>query len=162
MEIPDGFTAVLLEKGTNILLLGLPEEKDYEKIYQTMKNRNVKVWFIACEIPESISYFTERGIEIVPITWEDGAAPPKSSVDAFVQRFNQRQKNDEFIAVACRQGFGRAPTIGTIALIENGFKPAEAILLVRKINKEFITEKQKQFLLSYQPQKSEGGCCEIF
>lgn len=60
-------------------------------------------------------------------------------------------------------GLGRAPTMVTIALIENGMTNIDAIQTVKKYRNEAFNQRQLMALSRYEPmrKKSAKGCCVI-
>ena len=162
--VPDCITAQLKQKGTNIIILGIPKRNSFQDALDFFKKKKIKHWFICCEMDSSLDYFKNNNIELHSIEWEDGQPPPEESYNKFLEYFlNSSKPKDEFIAVACKHGYGRAPTIGAIALIESGFSPVQTLTWFREIDSHFITEKQKKFLLSYKPHhQPDTGCgCNI-
>jgi len=158
---PDTVTLVLAEKAANILLLGVPVQDEFRRHLQFFQSLNVRHFFVACEKDPSLKFFEENGISVHSIEWEDGNSPPPNVVEEFLSVFySSDRKENDFIAVACKRGYGRAPTLAAISLIENGMKPLSALTFLRQKNPRFITERQKSFILEYKPQK-KGKKCRI-
>ena len=156
---PDAITLILTEKNTNIILHGIPTIKDQNIFLEFYKHFKVKHLFIACELDPSLDFFRQNGIEIHSIEWEDGNSPPETVVTQFLEIFLKKERpSDEFIAVSCRRGFGRAPTLAAISLIEKGFSPINSLTFLRKENPRFITERQKSFILQYKPIGKNNNC----
>ena len=160
-EQPKGVTLVLTDRKINVILLGVPNSEEYEQYLEFFKSKKVKHLFIATNYDNSLDYFSENGLTIHKIEFEDGNAPPQDVIDSFLEVYNNpEKKSDEFIAVACKRGYGRAPTLAALAMIEHGYSPVQTLNLLRKYNPRFITERQKQFILNYHSDTA-GGCCRI-
>ena len=158
---PKGVTLVLTDKKINMLLLGVPVQEEYQEYLEYFETKKVKHFFVATNLEPSLNFFTEHGIEIHHVEFEDGNAPPQNVIDEFLEVFtDSSRKPDEFIAVACKRGYGRAPTLAAIAMIRSGISPAQTLTQLRKYNPRFITERQKQFILNYEI-PTDGGCCRI-
>ena len=162
VTIPQNVTLILKDKKANMILLGLPTEDQYEDCYKLFQHYNVKDYFIATTFEPSLEYFTQRGMQLHHIEWEDGNAPPDQIIQTFLEVFlDKDRKSNDFIAVSCKRGYGRAPTLAAIALITKGLAPAQTLTTLRKYNPRFITERQKAFLLKWKPPKTEKGDCRI-
>jgi len=159
--VPNFVTAFLTQKETNLIILGIPKRSDYEAYLNFFRQKNVKHWFICCEMDQGLEFFGNNGIEVHSIEWEDGSSPPNDVIMRYLPFFHSKDRaKSEFIAVACKHGFGRAPTIGAISLIEKGFTPVQTLTWLREVNPRFITEKQKTFILSYKKMgdSRDPGC----
>lgn len=156
---PEGVTLVLDERKAHVVLMGVPIEDNYQKYLDFFKKINVKHFFIATEYDKKLDFFEQNGITMHKIEWEDGNYPSQDIINTFLDVFwSDKRSQNEYIAVACKRGYGRAPTLAAISLIERGMKPVNALQYLRGKNPRFITERQRTFLLSYEPSHQEGGC----
>ena len=93
----------------------------------------------------------ERGIEHIPMIYDDGSIPSSETVDKFldlVASVRQRQKG---IAVHCMAGLGRTGSLLCIDLMVNfGFGAKEAIGWHRLMRPGSVIGHQQQFLLWYE------------
>ena len=161
MTQPKGVTLVLTEKRINLILFGVPDENDYSDYLKYFKAKKVKHIFIATEFDDKLNYFSDNGMELHSINFEDGNAPPQEVIDEFLNVFhNPKKRIDEFIAVGCKRGYGRAPTIAAVALLDRSFSGMQTLKKMRNYNPRFITERQKQFILNYEVETQEN-CCRI-
>jgi protein-tyrosine phosphatase len=93
----------------------------------------------------------ERGIDHIPMIYDDGSIPSSETVDKFldlVASVRQRQKG---IAVHCMAGLGRTGSLLCIDLMVNfGFGAKEAIGWCRLMRPGSVIGHQQQFLLWYE------------
>jgi len=94
-------------------------------------------------------------LDLVETTFSEPAASSKSLSAA------EANKEKRTIAVHCVAGLGRAPVLVSIALIERGMEPYDAIEFVRNKRRGAINARQLAYLEGYRRRKSGGCSCII-
>lgn len=137
---------VIEHKDLKFLIFDTPSNKNVHLYIEELKKQNVTHVLRVCDPSYDIDLFTQNGIEIVTMPFEDGNVPPQNVVDIFLNLVD----NKHVIGVHCIAGLGRAPVLVAIALIENGFDALDAVEYIRNKRKGSINSKQLLYLQKYK------------
>lgn len=96
-----------------------------------------------------------RGLEWIHMPIQDGAAP-EAQFDAEWEgirfRFADTLRQGESILVHCRGGLGRAGTVVSLLLMDQGMGWQEAMALVRSVRPGAVeTSEQEKYIADYSP-----------
>merc|ERR1719361_1076578 len=133
-------------------------------ISRSWKKNKVKTIVRVCEPTYSKERCEEQGFEVQDYPFDDGAAPPQTIIETWLNIVQEEKQNGRGVAVHCVAGLGRAPVLVVIALIEYAnMEPTEAITFVRKTRRGAINRKQLEYLTCYVPERKQSGgpCCII-
>lgn len=111
----------------------------------------------AAELAYDPAPLAAAGIALHVLAFADGAAPPDALVDQWIALLHTvfgppgaPPPRPPTVAVHCSAGLGRAPVLVTIALIEYGMEPRDAIVFVRSAHRGAINAQQVLFFKSYR------------
>eukprot|EP01105_Mastigella_eilhardi_P022891 TRINITY_DN5706_c0_g1_i1.p1 TRINITY_DN5706_c0_g1~~TRINITY_DN5706_c0_g1_i1.p1 ORF type:complete len:183 (+),score=59.06 TRINITY_DN5706_c0_g1_i1:51-599(+) len=165
--------------GMNFLIFEEPSDDALPDYVQEFKAYNVRHIVAACKISYDKRVLEEQGY-IHHVRWPvsllstplnacarraqelpftDGAAPPNEVIDAWIELvfavFAKKKGASEAIGIHCAAGLGRAPVLVSIALIEGGTNPLEAVSKVREACPGAINTHQIHFLRNYKRRHSK-------
>jgi protein tyrosine phosphatase type 4A len=146
-----------------------PDERSMPGYIAFLKENGVVHLARACEPCYATKPLEAAGIRVHDLYFEDGQIPPpqivKQWLDVVEKSFIDPRSPDllderERVGVHCVAGFGRAPLLVTLALIEDGMAPLEAAQFVRAKRKGALNTVQLRWLETYQrtrPKWTSGG-----
>ncbi|OMJ67814.1 hypothetical protein SteCoe_34918 [Stentor coeruleus] len=124
-----------------------------------------------CEGNYDERVFESKGIKIHDLYFQDGTVPSRSKIsvwlnlikETFIEKTSIVNEN-QYIAVHCLAGLGRAPVLVGIALIEYGMESHNAISLIRSNRPGALNSQQVRLLMSYRRTKTltSKSCCAIW
>ena len=97
-------------------------------------------------------------IKFFNLAFQDGQSPPNDIVRNWIDILEMQKNISHCITVHCSAGFGRAPIMVAIALIEKGCDPYDAIALIRKKRHGCFNFNQLNYIEKYQPQSKPTSC----
>ncbi|KAK8798822.1 hypothetical protein WA158_007906 [Blastocystis sp. Blastoise] len=128
---------VISQSGMTFVITGMPREYELSEYIELYKKYNVTDVVRTCQECEyDEQSLSKNSIESHVLIFDDGAIPPKEIIIQFLElvnkRFFDKNKSNQkgAIAVHCKAGLGRAPTLVTIALIEKGMTNVDAIEVI--------------------------------
>jgi protein tyrosine phosphatase type 4A len=154
----------------NFLITDAPRDKSMSAFISTLQSHHCRVVVRACEAECDENPLAAAGIELTPLVFDDGTAPPDDVVTAWtalVQRVAAEtgasvDNNKPAIAVHCIAGLGRSPVLVAIGLIELGATPLEAVQQVRRARAGAINQPQLRYLQAYKAKsRSSCDCCIV-
>jgi len=171
-------TPSVIDKGRlRFLITDMPDERSMPTYISFLKESGVVHLARACEASYSTKALETAGINVHDFYFEDGQIPPasviKSWLDLVERSFCDPKSHDlleenKRIGVHCVAGFGRAPLLVAIALIEDGMAPLEAAKYVRERRRGALNTVQLRWLETYQRTRprwangfaggGKGGC----
>ena len=150
----------VVDKGRlRFLITDMPDERSMPAYIAFLKESGVVHLARACEASYSTKALESAGINVHDYYFEDGQIPPpvviKQWLDLVEKSFIDPRSPDllddqKRIAVHCVAGFGRAPLLVAIALIEDGMGPLEAAQYVRERRRGALNTVQLRWLETYQ------------
>eukprot|EP01105_Mastigella_eilhardi_P022892 TRINITY_DN5706_c0_g1_i2.p1 TRINITY_DN5706_c0_g1~~TRINITY_DN5706_c0_g1_i2.p1 ORF type:complete len:163 (+),score=53.24 TRINITY_DN5706_c0_g1_i2:51-539(+) len=145
--------------GMNFLIFEEPSDDALPDYVQEFKAYNVRHIVAACKISYDKRVLEEQGYIHHELPFTDGAAPPNEVIDAWIELvfavFAKKKGASEAIGIHCAAGLGRAPVLVSIALIEGGTNPLEAVSKVREACPGAINTHQIHFLRNYKRRHSK-------
>lgn len=139
-------------KTKKFLIFDAPNDDNLSAYIREFKKHNVVHVVRVCDPTYSTQPLTEIGIKVTELAFSDGAAPPRSVVETWLNIVKAVNKEHEEAAIGihCVAGLGRAPVLVAIALIESGMAPAEAVDFIRKRRRGAINTNQLRWLRQYK------------
>jgi len=174
MKMPTGnrmlpnFGHCLVEyKEMRFLIMDRPSKANIAQFVEELKKCGVCDVIRVCEPTYNSELLTKEGINVVDWQFDDGAAPPRTVVQSWLEFLKSRfcENPGATIAIHCVAGLGRAPVLVALALIEGGMKYEDAVDHIRRKRRGAINSKQLEYLERYKPMKifrvkdKEKGCC---
>jgi len=145
-----------------------PSRANITQFVHELKKCGVSDVVRVCEPTYNAEVLTKEGINLLDLTFTDGATPPTHIVEEWLLLVKQRlnERSDAVIATHCVAGLGRAPVLVAIALVECGMKYEDAVAYIRTRRRGAINAKQLDYLQKYKPLRilkaKKGkfmGCC---
>jgi protein tyrosine phosphatase type 4A len=154
-----------------VLIMDRPSKANISQFVIELKKCGVSDVIRVCEPTYNRELLTKEGINLLDLTFDDGAAPPQQIVQQWLELVKSRleENSDAVIAIHCVAGLGRAPVLVALALIEYGMKYEDAVEYIRNRRRGAINTKQLAYLEKYKPlkifkgkdgkMKENKGCC---
>merc|ERR1719171_1408307 len=132
-----------IERGNlKCVIMDAPSDANSSTYLKVLKGYNVTAIVRTCESTYSKDYFEENGVHVHEIPFPDGDPPSTEVIQEFLGVVDGVLKQKQ-----CFAGFGRAPVLATIALIEReSMDPMEVISFIRSKRKGAINARQVKFL----------------
>jgi len=140
------------------LITDAPDERSIPTYIAFLKENGVVHLARACEPSYGTKPLESAGIRVHEFYFEDGQIPPKAVVKAWLDLVERSfidphspdlLEDKQRIGVHCVAGFGRAPLLVAIALIEDGMAPLEAAQYVRERRRGALNTVQLRWLETY-------------
>ncbi|SJK86370.1 Probable protein tyrosine phosphatase type IVA A [Babesia microti strain RI] len=161
-------TNVILNRPTKIqhgnlkiMILDAPSPSTLDHYINKMKEFSVKWLVRTCESTYSDLEVKNHGIKVEELIFNDGEFPPTNVISRWLQIVSETTKDGGAVAVHCVAGLGRAPVLASIALIEYGMQPLDAIQFIRERRKGAINSRQLQQLTIYKRCNLQRKCLGI-
>lgn len=157
--------AVIEYKKMRFMIMDRPTNANISHYIEELKQRDVHEVVRVCEPTYNVEPLRKEGIKVLDWAFDDGAAPPKTIVEDWLNLIKIRfhDKLGSCIAVHCVAGLGRAPVLVAIALIEAGMKYEDAVTFIRRQRRGAINTTQLAYLEKYKPARrlkiKEGSAC---
>ncbi|KAI9008002.1 protein-tyrosine phosphatase-like protein [Gaertneriomyces semiglobifer] len=164
-------------KNLRFLIFDAPSDRTVDLYANELKKHGVKEVVRVCEPTYDKKNLVAQGIEVHDWPFVDGDPPPAAVVNDFLdlvsQRFGTIEKKDKKdakkastdleptpppVGVHCVAGLGRAPILVTLALIEAGLSPLDAVIYVRERRRGAINARQLKYVESYKRRGKDKGC----
>ncbi|KAI8802021.1 protein-tyrosine phosphatase-like protein, partial [Cladochytrium replicatum] len=128
---------------TRFLILDCPSDETLPEYLPVLEDVNVTH---IIRITENQMYnpqpLMDQGIAVHDtFFFEDGTVPSEATVDAFLSLLDSLAPQTT-VAVHCISGIGRAPVLVTLALVDAGVDPMDAIEYVRARRRGALNNKQ--------------------
>ena len=124
--------------------------EDYADDLPTLYGAGIRAVVSLLNLPSDESIYRQAGLSFVCLPVPDGGAPTFEQAAEFVRFVEGKRANGQAVAVHCEAGLGRTGTMLAVYLISTRKTAAEAIRMVRTVEKSAIeTERQIQFLEQY-------------
>ncbi|KAL7064055.1 hypothetical protein AAHC03_04912 [Spirometra sp. Aus1] len=160
----------VIYKDMHFIIMDSPTKDTAENFAQECANLHVSDLIRVCEDKYPTVAFEKRGISVHHWEFDDGSPPPESVLDQWFDllrlRFYNGSTNNHHrdhpvtdgdkrsavpcpVAVHCLAGYGRAPVLVTVALLELGMANQDAIELIRSKRKGAFNDRQLAYLVNY-------------
>jgi len=153
----------VIYKGGNFIIMDSPSADTAENFARECSKLRVSDVIRVSEDKYPSSAFQNLGIAVHHWEFEDGHLPPVEILDKWFEllrlRFYQQQNTSAGdgaevlpgpVAVHCRAGYGRAPVLVAVALMELGMPNGDAIELIRNKRKGAFNDRQLDYLCKYR------------
>ena len=143
-----------IEQGAqHFLIFDAPTDSNIHKYLKDIQRYKVSHVVRVCDPSYSTDPLKALHIEVHDWAFPDGDAPPDHVINKWLELCEHVfvPGNDTAIGIHCVAGLGRAPVLVSIALIESGKDPLDAVTLIRSKRRGAINQRQLQFLQSYKP-----------
>jgi len=166
MSLPLANKPTVIEWGAQrFLILDCPKEHNLHLYLKTLKEEGVTDLVRVCSKSYPAEEVEAAGIRLHEMEYDDGDAPPKEILDAWLglvdETFKRVRPGDQHkptIATHCVAGLGRAPVLVAIAIIESGADPLMVVNYIRQRRRGAINVKQLQYLESYSARTRSKRC----
>ncbi|KNC96143.1 uncharacterized protein SPPG_08531 [Spizellomyces punctatus DAOM BR117] len=160
-------------KNLRFLIFDAPSDRTLDLYLNELQKQSVTDVVRVCDPTYDKKVLQEHGITVHDWPFPDGDPPPTSIVTDFLNLVNSRFGNKDkkegsaaevnqserpAIGVHCVAGLGRAPVLVTMALIEAGLSPLDAVIYVRERRRGAINARQLKFVESYKRRSRDKGC----
>ncbi|KAI9101132.1 protein-tyrosine phosphatase-like protein [Phlyctochytrium arcticum] len=162
-------------KNMRFLIFDAPSDRTLPMYLGELEKQNVTDVVRVCDPTYEKKFMEEHNIKVHDWPFPDGDPPPSQIVTDFLNlvsaRFGNPQKKASSseqelvsdgpktcIGVHCVAGLGRAPVLVTMALIEAGMAPLDAVIYVRERRRGAINARQLKFVESYKRRSRDKAC----
>ncbi|KAJ3416057.1 Protein tyrosine phosphatase prl-1 [Chytridiales sp. JEL 0842] len=147
------------------VIFDCPTETTLPLYLEELKTRNVTDVVRVCEPTYNKAILENRDVKVSDWPFPDGSIPPATVIQSFLALCDERFPGGiagvatapdvpdstaaplPAIGIHCVAGLGRAPVLVTIALIEAGMKPLDAVDFVRKRRRGAFNNVQLTYLV---------------
>jgi len=136
------------------LIFDAPTSSNLELYIKEFKKYNVVHVVRTCDPTYSKHDLENANILVTDLAFPDGGTPSDSIVNEWLcicKDIFEKHGNECTIGVHCVAGFGRAPLLVTIILIELGLKYDESVEMIRQKRHGAININQLAYLKNYKP-----------
>ncbi|VUZ40242.1 unnamed protein product [Hymenolepis diminuta] len=168
-------------KGMNFIIMDSPAADTVQTFAKECSRLHVSDVIRVCEDKYPVEPFENVGIRVHHWEFEDGSFPPDDILDKWFEllrlRFYGSKKTTSGdgnssdhatpgpVAVHCLAGYGRAPVLVAVALMELGMPNQDAIELIRSKRKGAFNDRQVESLRNYRSKgrlRKNMHQCRIF
>ncbi|TGZ75424.1 hypothetical protein CRM22_000379 [Opisthorchis felineus] len=161
-------------KGINLIIMDSPTKSSVPYFVEECSRLHVSDIVRVCEDRYPTDEFEKSGIRVHHWEFSDGSPPPDNVLSDWFNllraRFYTEPKTASSnatgaagpVAVHCIAGYGRAPVLVAVALMELGMPCADAIELIRSKRKGAFNDRQLAYLTAYHPKsrlRRHGNRC---
>ncbi len=157
-----------LKKNLKYLVTACPNEIGKDKYINTLICNNVGYLVKLCEDKEIDNYpfdsalYDQYNIEFHNLSFEDGCCPSEEIIEKWYQICMDAEKKNKCIAVHCKSGLGRAPSLVALSMIKNGVDNIQAIEHIRKNIKGSFNSIQLAYIMQFSNKGNIRNCgCSI-
>jgi protein tyrosine phosphatase type 4A len=156
------FNVTIFETKNNLFLVSnSPIDNDMNEFLSILHKNNINTVIRLCDKIYNENNMLDKDIHFYDMYIEDGFIPDDNAIKQFLD-ICSKHKN---IALHCKSGLGRAPTMLCIALvIKEKLDPMESMTLIRTKIKGAFNTKQVQFIINEIPKKKhlfKSNNCQI-
>ena len=147
------FNVTFFETKNNLFLVSnSPIDNDMNEFISILHKNNINTVIRLCDKIYNENNILDKDIHFYDMYIEDGSIPNDNIIKQFLD-ICSKHKN---IALHCKSGLGRAPTMICVALIvKEKLDPVESITLIRSKIKGAFNTKQLQFIINEIPKKKK-------
>ncbi|KAI8919068.1 hypothetical protein PhCBS80983_g04664 [Powellomyces hirtus] len=161
-------------KNLRFLIFDAPSDRTLDLYLNELDKYNVTDVVRVCDPTYDKETLAKKGMTVHDWPFPDGDPPPNHVVAEFLNLVNARfgkpktaksasteqvVEQKSTIGVHCVAGLGRAPVLVTMALIEAGLAPLDAVIYVRERRRGAINARQLKYVESYKRRsRSDKGC----
>ncbi|KFO25960.1 Protein tyrosine phosphatase type IVA 1 [Fukomys damarensis] len=140
-------------KSVRFLITHNPTNENLNKFIEELKKYGVSTIVRVCEAMYDTTLVEKGGIHVFDWPFDDGAPPSNQIDDDWLNLVKIKFCKEPgcCIAVHCVAGFGRAPVLVALALIEGGMKYKHAVHFIRQKRHGAFNSKQLLYLEKYHP-----------
>ncbi|KAK9497479.1 hypothetical protein O3M35_004188 [Rhynocoris fuscipes] len=137
----------------HFLITNRPNNRNIQGYITRLKLYNVKNLVRVCERTYNDEFLKDAGIFVHDLFFKDGSIPSKRIIKDWFKLLKVMflYETDEYIAIHCVSGLGRAPLLVVLALLELGMPFEEAIREIRAKKRNALNDEQLLFAESYRP-----------
>lgn len=155
---PDMFNSSLISfNKIHFLLVDHPSDETMEALVSLLQSTHCDTLVRLTDPTNYNKMPLERaGITVHELQYLDASHPPDEIVNAWLQIVKKKmypknvQNMKNTIAIHCMSGLGRSAVLISVALIELGCSPSEAVALIREHRPNAINKGQMRYLMSYK------------
>ncbi|CAH8489334.1 unnamed protein product [Schistosoma rodhaini] len=149
-------------KGMHFIIMDSPSKTNVPYFVEECSKLNVSDVVRVCEDRYPVEPFENAGICVHHWEFSDGSPPPENILTEWFTLLRNRfygENNTAHvdqnhlvpgpIAVHCIAGYGRAPVLVAVALMELGMSSEDAIELIRSKRKGAFNDRQIHYLTNY-------------
>jgi protein tyrosine phosphatase type 4A len=147
------FNVTLFETKNNLFLVSnSPIDNDINEFLAILHKNNINTVVRLCDKIYNENKMLNKDINFYDMYIEDGLIPNDDLIIQFLD-ICSKHKN---IALHCKSGLGRAPTMISLALIiKENSDPMESVTLIRNKIKGAFNSKQLNFVINEIPKKKK-------
>ncbi len=145
------FNVTLFETKNNLFLVSnSPMDNDMNDFITILNKNNINTVIRLCDKIYNENNMLDKDINFYDMYIEDGLTPDDNTIKQFLD-ICSKHKN---IALHCKSGLGRAPTMICVALIiKEKADPMNSVTLIRNKIKGAFNTKQLNFIINEIPNK---------
>jgi protein-tyrosine phosphatase len=147
------FNITFFETKNNLFLVSnSPIDNDMNEFLSILHKNNINTVVRLCDKIYNENKILDKDIHFYDMYIEDGLTPTDSAIKQFLDICSKHTN----IALHCKSGLGRAPTMLSLALIiKENLDPIESITLIRNKIKGAFNTKQLNFVINEIPKKKK-------
>lgn len=129
------------------------------KYLEFLKKEGINDVFNFCYLSGCDEHFKYSNINYHIMSFKDGGFPNYDLIEKFLFKCNSIFKTKKKIAVFCKSGMGRAPTMVALQMIKNKMENEEVIEYIREKRKGCFNNFQVQGIIEYNKNNEDYSCC---
>ncbi|KAI8822153.1 protein-tyrosine phosphatase-like protein [Fimicolochytrium jonesii] len=159
-------------KNLRFLIFDAPSDRTLDLYWKELEKQRVTDVVRVCDPTYDKKTLEAKGVAVHDWPFPDGDPPPAPVVAEFLNLVNSKfgkekngtsaesaVDNKTTIGVHCVAGLGRAPVLVTMALIEAGMAPLDAVIYVRERRRGAINARQLKYVENYKRRsRGDKGC----
>jgi protein tyrosine phosphatase type 4A len=152
--------SVVKEVGLIISACPHNNEEELPNYVNMLREQNVKHLIRVCDSTYSVKPLETEKIQVHTWVIKDGETPSNATLLKFLSLMKRVQaaNTGARVAIHCRTGLGRGPTMAAVALVAKGMTATEAVALVRKRRPGSLNEAQEAFVQEFFNKHRKGQC----
>lgn len=143
-----------------LIISACPHNEELPNYVNMLREQNVKHLIRVCDSSYPVKPLEAEKIQVHTWVIKDGETPSNATLLKFLNLIKRVQaaNTGARVAIHCRTGLGRGPTMAAVALVAKGMTATEAIALVRKRRPGSLNEAQEAFVQQFFNKHRKGQC----